>query len=590
MSAREVAAMGGGPSDNNGSERAIEGSVAARDALSQLQLHTVLSELRDRVEDVISARDQTDSLIEAMLAVTADLNLDDTLHAIVHAAKGLVGARYGAVGVLGADGTLARFVHEGIDAETVARIGHLPRGRGVLGVTLTDPKALRLDDLARHPESVGFPEHHPPMHSFLGVPLRIRGENFGSLYLAEKTNGQPFTADDEVFLSALASAAGIAVDNARLFGSAQLRHRWIAATSELTTEFLAAAHPDTVLGHVVDRARELTCSERAWIAISDDPDVPADEVTELHITHWAGPDTRLDRRIPVTDSISEVFRDGKTTSNPRIDRSDSALFGDGPVLLLPLHTGATALGVLVCARSAEQPSYPVEVAELCKGFTGQAALALDAARMQQRVRELDVFADRDRIARDLHDHVIQRVFAIGLSLQGAVGYSHRPDVQQRLSDAVDELQQVITDIRGSIYELHADTGPTRLRQRITDIVRGHAQPAGLHVTTGFTGPLDAVPPELADHAEAVVAEAVSNTVRHADADTLALDVTVDDALTITVEDNGIGIPADTDLTASGLANLADRARDAGGSFDYGPATRPGPRGPGTRITWTAPLP
>ncbi|SUA43606.1 sensor histidine kinase [Nocardia africana] len=582
--------MGGEPSGSNAADRATAGQEAVRHAVSQLRLHTVLSELRDRVEDVIDARDQMDGLVEAMLAVTATLNLDDTLRTIVHAAMSLVGARYGAVGVVGPDGDLARFIHEGIDAETVTRIGHLPRGRGVLRVTLDDPKPLRLNDLGRHPESVGVPPQHPPMHSFLGVPLRIRGENFGSLYLTEKTGGHSFTADDEVLVSALASAAGIAVDNARLFGSAERRQRWIAATSDLTTEFLGAADPETVLCHVVDRARELTESERAWVAVNPDPDVPIDEVTELHIAQSSGPNARLDRRIPVAGAIARVFRGSTSAAYPRIDTDDSSLFGEGPVLLLPLHTGATALGVLVCGRPPGDPPYPGEVAALCEGFTEHAALALDQARMQQRVRELDVFADRDRIARDLHDHVIQRVFAIGLSLQGAIGYSHRADVRRRLSDAVDELQQVITDIRGSIYELHADTGLTRLRQRIADIIRRHAEPAGLHVATHFTGPLDAVPAELADHAEAVVAEAVSNAVRHAEADTVALDITVDDVLTITVEDNGIGIPTDADLTVSGLSNLAHRACDAGGSFDRGPAESPGPHGPGTRLTWTAPLP
>ncbi|PPJ33771.1 histidine kinase [Nocardia nova] len=582
--------MGGEPSGSNGADRATTGQAAVRHAVSQLRLHTVLSELRDRVEDVIDARDQMGGLVEAMLAVTATLNLDDTLRTIVHAAMSLAGARYGAVGIVGPDGELARFIHEGIDAETVTRIGHLPRGLGVLRTTLDDPKPLRLDDLGRHPDSVGFPHHHPPMHSFLGVPLLIRGENCGSLYLTEKSGGHSFTADDEVVVSALASAAGIAVDNARLFGSAERRQRWIAATSDLTTEFLGAADPETVLCHVVDRARELTESERAWVAVNPHPDVPTDDVTELHIAQSSGPTSHRDRRIPVTGTIAQVFHGNRSAAYSRLDADDSALFGEGPVLLLPLRTGATALGVLVCGRAPGDPPYPGEVAALCEGFTGHAALALDQARMQQRVRELDVFADRDRIARDLHDHVIQRVFAIGLSLQGAIGYSHRADVRRRLSDAVDELQQVITDIRGSIYELHADAGLTRLRQRIADIIRRHAEPAGLHVTTHFTGPLDAVPPELADHAEAVVGEAVGNAVRHAAADTLTLDITVDNALTITVEDNGVGFPDAADLTGGGLSDLAHRAHDAGGSFGHGPAEAPGPRGPGTRLTWTAPLP
>ncbi|RMI28170.1 hypothetical protein EBN03_31210 [Nocardia stercoris] len=212
--------------------------------------------------------------------------------------------------------------------------------------------------------------------------------------------------------------------------------------------------------------------------------------------------------------------------------------------------------MLMATRSGGQPPYPGEIAELCGGFTGQAALGLHLARTQQRLRELAVFADRDRIAHDLNDHVTQRVVAIGLSLQGTIGRTHHADMRQRLCSAVDGLQEVVTDIRDSVYDLHADPHRTRLRQHLADIVRQHTEHSDIQVTTEFSGPLDAVPAELADHAEAVVHETVSNAVRHSHADALTIAVIVDDALTITVEDNGIGIPADP--TPSGLSNLATR--------------------------------
>lgn len=374
--------------------------------------------------------------------------------------------------------------------------------------------------------------------------------------------------------------------SARLFESAQLRYRWTAATSELTTEFLAATNPDTVLCRVVERVRELSDSDRVWVATSPDSDVPADEVTELVITQWAGAGAQHGRRIPVTGPVAEAFRGSASVTMPAA--GDIALFGDGPVLVLPLHTGATALGVVAATRGGGQPPYPSEITELCGRFTGQAALALHLARAQQRLRELDVFADRDRIARDLHDHVIQRVFAIGLSLQGTIGRTHHADVRRQLCDAVDDLQEVITDIRSSVYDLHAGPHRTRLRQRLIDIVRQQTEHSDMQVTTQFSGPLDAVPVELADHAEAVVQETISNAVRHSHAAILTITVIIDDALTITVEDNGTGIPSD--LSPSGLSNLAARARNAGGHFDHCPATRPGPHGPGTRTTWNAPMP
>jgi two-component system, NarL family, sensor histidine kinase DevS len=182
-------------------------SIPPRGPLSQLRLRELLVEVQDRVEQIVETRDRLDGLVEAMLAVSSGLELDDTLRSIVHMATHLVDARYGALGVHDEAKRMVRFVHEGFDDETIRRVGHLPEGKGVLGLLIDDPRPVRLNNIADHPVSAGFPRHHPPMRTFLGVPIRIRDEVFGNLYLSEKAHGQPFSEDDEVLVQALAAAA-----------------------------------------------------------------------------------------------------------------------------------------------------------------------------------------------------------------------------------------------------------------------------------------------------------------------------------------------------------------------------------------------
>jgi signal transduction histidine kinase len=567
------------------------GSYSVRDTLSQLRLRELLSEVRDRIEQVIDTRDRMDGLVEAMLSVTAGLDLDQTLRTIVHTAITLVDAHYGALGVRGDDDQLDQFLYEGIDEDIRARIGDLPRGHGVLGLLCTQPKPIRLDNLATHPSSVGFPPQHPPMRTFLGVPVRIREEVFGNLYLTEKAGGQPFTEDDEVIVQALAAAAGTAIDNARLYQSSRARQAWIAATRDIATEFLAGTDSERVLGHVVEHARVLTDSHHAALAVPDDPDTPPEEAAYLTITHWAGPGTETRGR-PVAMAATAVGAAFRECRAVRLDGRDDLVLGDrlpehGPALILPLHTPEAALGVLIVVREPGCGTYSEETLALTAAFADQAALAMQMAATQQRVRELDVLSDRDRIARDLHDHVIQRLFAIGLQAQGTAARARNPEMRQRLSVLVDDLQQVIQEIRTTIFDLHGgDSTVTRLRQRLDDAISRPTTAAGITATLQVSGPLSVIDPALADHAEAVVREAVSNAVRHSGAGTLTVEITVGDELVLVIQDDGCGIP--DDITPSGLTNLTCRAEQAGGHFDIGPARAGIPAG--TRLRWSAPLP
>lgn len=555
-----------------------------RETLSQLRLRELLVEVQDRVEQIVEGRDRLDGLLEAMLVVTSGLDLDATLRTIVHSATNLVDARYGALEVHDRENRLQRFVHEGIDEKTVRRIGHLPEGRGLIRLLIEDPKPLRLDDLSQHPASVGFPAHHPPMRTFLGVPVRVRHESFGTLYLTDKISGQPFSDDDEVLVQALAAAAGIAIANARLYQAAKARQSWIEATRDIATELLSGAEPAAVFRLIAQEALKLTSADAALVAVPLDENLPVAEVTELLVIETVGGavDSINGQTIPVAGtSLGEAFSSGtpQQVDSLTLDELDRA----GPALLLPLRATDTVAGVVVVLRHDRWGSFSDDQLAMMAAFADQAALALQLATSQRRMRELDVLTDRDRIARDLHDHVIQRLFAVGLSLQGTAPRTREPEVQKRLSEAVDDLQGVIQEIRTTIFDLHgASQGITRLRQRI-DTAVGQFAGAGLRTNVQYIGPLSVVDSTLADHAEAVVREAVSNAARHAHATTLTVRVTVDDDLRIEVSDNGCGMP--DNFTASGLTNLRRRAEEAGGEFSVETQSPDG----GTLLRWSAPL-
>lgn len=577
---------GAGPGGEDQSSR-------LRGTLSQLRLRELLVEVQDRVDQIVKGRDRLDGLVEAMLVVTSGLDLDSTLQTIVRTATELVDARYGALGVRG-DGAgadeLIEFIVQGITDDERALIGPPPAGRGVLGVLLADPKPIRLDDIRLHPDSVGFPANHPPMRTFLGVPVRIRDEIFGNLYLTEKAGGQPFSEDDEVLVEALAAAAGIAIANARLYEQSRSRQSWIEATRDIATELLRGTEPTRVFRLIADEALRLTEADAVLIAVpaSADSDV-LESVDELVVAETVGAAADANSAAPINlhdNVIGDVFRSGvprRLSAVGEVDAVTVLVAEAGPALLLPLKTTDTVAGVLVVLRAGAARDFTEEQLAMTAAFADQATLAWQLANTQHRMRELDVVSDRERIARDLHDHVIQRLFAVGLSLQGTISRARSAEVSQRLSDTVDELQAVIQEIRTTIFDLHGGTpGTTRIRQRIDEAVAAFAG-QGLRTSVLFVGPLSVLDATLADHAEAVVREAVSNAVRHSGGRTLSVEVRVEDELSVEVIDDGCGIPAD--VTPSGLNNLRARAEEVGGQLVVAEA----PDG-GTVVRWMAPLP
>jgi len=553
-------------------------------SLSQNRLRELLAEVQDRVEDIVAGtRERMDALLDAVLAVSSGLELDSTLRQIVHAAIELVDARYGALGVIGPDGNLTEFVNVGIDDATRELIGPLPTGRGVLGVVIEANKPLRLEDISRHPMSIGFPPNHPPMRTFLGVPVRARDRTFGRLYLTEKRDGATFTDDDEVVLQALAGAAGVAIDNARLYESARRRQRWLEATGEVTAELLAGTDAGEALQLIASRAQELTGADYAVIALPDDPQADPADVTDLVVAVSVGMDQeKITRRVPVVGStMGAVYTDHLPRNVPKLAYDLADQFG--PALVLPLGAGEEISGVLLTVRLPGSAGFDERELQLVSTFADQAALALQRAETQAAQRELEVLGDRDRIARDLHDHVIQRLFGVGLALQSTHRREKSPLQAARLADHIDQLHEIIQEIRTTIFDLQAEPGDAqKLRGILQELITELTEDASLRTTVRMSGPVNAVPDGLAQQAQAVVREAVSNAVRHAAASELMVTVSVGDELVIEISDNGVGMPKT--VARSGLQNLKDRAIAAGGSC----RVTGNPDG-GTRFLWTAPL-
>ncbi|GGL19287.1 GAF domain-containing sensor histidine kinase [Mangrovihabitans endophyticus] len=533
--------------------------------LSRVRLDELLQEMLDRVGEVVTSRERLRALLDAVVGIATDLDLSSTLERIVTAACGLAGARYGALGVIGANRDLSDFITHGIDAAAREKIGDLPHGRGVLGLLITDPRPVRLPDITRHPRSYGFPPHHPPMHSFLGVPVRIRDQVFGNLYLAEKIGAAEFTADDEEIVVALAAAAGVAIDNARLFALARQRERWLAAAAEITQVLLGTVRRTEALRLIARRARELSSAELVLVLLGDTDghrvevvDGPEDCVRGLSGAHLtAAPAARLravaDWPVPVPDS---------------------------PAIVAPLPGAAEhgEAGLLVVAGA---DGHGPEEAALLENFAGQAALALDRARAVEERERLVVLEDRERIARDLHDVVIQRLFATGMQLQGALGRGSQEVVTERINDAVDDLDATIRDIRRSIFELRAPVGSSLHAE-----LRGAVDAAALEIkpVLEVIGPVDsAVPADVVPELLAVVREALSNVRRHAEATAVRVTVRASgSAVSVEVSDNGVG--ADPAAARGGLVNLRERAHDLNGDFSVAPGS-----GGGTVLRWQVPL-
>jgi signal transduction histidine kinase len=554
----------------------------------------VLDELRSREQASNRAQQRLTALLEAVMAVTADLELADVLTRIVRSACELVDAKYGALGVLGPDGEhLVEFVTHGVTEGQRAEIGDPPRGHGVLGLLIREPRPRRLVDLAGHSDSFGFPPNHPSMHSFLGAPVRIRDEVFGNLYLTEKQGAAEFTDDDEGILVALAAAAGIAIDNARQYKESRQQRQWLATTGAVTQLFLEGRDERSAMHFLAQQTWELAQAQLAMVALyDDDGDLVVRAVqaggphggvvrsdgglgTVLHKRHWR-------ELVAAREPVLMLTRPG----DPAVDglshdvRALGASDPDGPTALLPITVGEDEIGVLAIAWATDAETFVGDIVAPLAALAQQMGLALVAARSQQDRSRLVMLEDRDRIARDMHDHVIQRLFATGLSLQSAARLAEHPVVRTRLDEAVDNLDAAIKDIRRTIFELHRDNPTRELREEIAELVRASAQTLGFDPDLRIDGRLDALTADLEADLVAVVREGLANVVRHAQASNVSVRITSNGTIQVEVADDGVGIsPA---AVQSGLANLRQRAQSRGGSLTLAART---PRG--TALVWEA---
>jgi signal transduction histidine kinase len=565
--------------------------------LPQLRLDDLLAELQARLEAVLSTRDRMHGLLEAVIAIGSGLDLEAMLRRIVEAAVDLVDARYGALGVIGEDQRLIEFIPVGLDAGEISKIHHWPEGHGLLGLLIKEPRPLRLGDIATHHESSGFPDGHPAMRSFVGVPVRVRDRVFGNLYLTEKRGGGEFTEDDEAVLTALGAAAGVALENARLYEEARRQQHWLRASSELTIELLSGATPAEVLEDLTRQTLELSGADLVTLALPDDD---GRRLTLEYAEGHGAADAR-GLVVPAGHSLSgQVLASGSPVTvenfaaDPRTADVTRLHMGHiGPATLFPLGTPGNVRGVLTVGRAQGKPPLQQAAASVVAAFAAQAAVALELAARRADAEQLTVFEDRDRIARDLHDLVIQRLYATGMSLEGAMPMITRHEVADRVRNAVDAMDDTIRDIRGTIFALQSRgraSGP-RLRTSIVALADEMTQLLGFAPALRLGSGLDSrASGELSDQVLAVLREALSNVARHAEA--TRVDVTVDaDAaghqnagqLTVLVRDDGRGIKPTS--RRSGLVNMAERAEKLGGHLRVLAA-----EGGGTELEWKVPVP
>ncbi|MFF3450896.1 GAF domain-containing protein [Streptomyces sp. NPDC002667] len=531
-------------------------------------------------------------LLEAVRTVGSGLELRSKLDRICETAAELTQARYAAIGVVDESGQgLAEFVQYGVDEETARAIGRRPDGRrGLLGALISDPDPVRLADLTDDPRSCGFPAGHPPMRSFLGVPIRVRGEIFGNLYLTEKRGGGTFDDGDLDMLRVFATEAGTAIGNARLYEAAKQRERWIDGSVAVTTVLLAGGDAEDALQVVAEQARRLSGAAAGLVLLTTEEG--GLEVVAVASDH---PSKLLGVVVPPESELVAELRDGNpvfvanASADPRM-RTDLT-HAYGPVMMLPLQSDGRVLGALLTPRSRDGRQFTGTERSVATQFASQAALALMMAETQRDRERLAVYEDRDRIARDLHDLVIQRLFATGMMLESAQRRSNVPEVSRGVGKAVDELDVTIQEIRTAIFALRqgpADT-PSELSTRVLREINMAAVPLGFHPGHRFTGPVDTAVGELTGkNLIAALREALSNAFRHAGASRIEVSLDADVLLPdgrpgvrLAVADDGVGIPDGG--RRSGLRNLKRRAESLGGASWYGPGI--GPDGGGTTVVW-----
>jgi signal transduction histidine kinase len=543
--------------------------------------------LHARLESVRATRGRVQALLDVVVSIGSDLDIDVVLRRITQAATTLTDAKYGALGVIDEKGErLVELITIGLTEQEIAAIGPWPRSHGILDQLIKEQHPLRMANVTLEPEAYGFPEHHPVMRRFLGVPIQVRDEVFGSLYLAEKADGTEFDDEDEVVVATLATAAGVAIENDRLYEERWRRERWLEASAEISTALLSGTAPAEVLEMVAQRAREICDADHAMVYLVDE------DAEEFILTAADGPYAEDVRglRVPIEEAMAgHVYRGGASVLVPDTRQATTRAglpehMPVGATLIVPLGVGDEARGVLTVANPPGGRAFTQPIQWLLESFASQAAVMLELAEHRRDAERLVVLEDRDRIAKDLHDTVIQRLFAVAITLMSALKIIKRPEAVVRVQHAVDELDDTIRQIRSSIFALQAPSGEGGLRTRIHAIIDAAVENLGFAPSVRLDGLLDiSVNDDIAEHVLAVLQEALSNVARHAHAHRVSVSVDVADALVLRVEDDGIGFGDDAKVPRGGLRNMRDRARTLGGRFEIASP------GEGTVLTWRVPV-
>jgi signal transduction histidine kinase len=536
-----------------------------------------IGELVERAEKVLATQGRLRSLLSANRVVVEQLELAQVLRRIAEAAVSLVSAQYGALGVIAPDGHLEQFIHVGMPQSDADRIGHLPEGRGLLGAVIDERRSIRLTHLHDDPRSAGFPAHHPTMDAFLGVPIRVRDEVYGNLYLTNPA-GAEFTQEDEELVTALAATAGIAIDNARLFDESRRRQRWSAALAEVTSALLSGASDD-VLGVVADRVASVIDADLVCVVVPVD-----DETLLVDTARGEGSAELIARRYPAAGSlVSAALESGQVAVSSELHAAVAEEPMYGLTVAMPLLAFERPLGALTISRVEGGAGFTPAELEMAADFARQASVAIELARGRADRQRLELVEDRNRIARDLHDHVIQRLFGSGMSLQ-AIASTAPEATRAAIADQVEAIDAAISEIRTAVFTLTSrSSGAPALRHRVLDVVAESGVGLASAPRLTFSGPVDLlIDGELADDVVAVVREGLANVARHASARSADVAIVVHDtAVTVTVDDDGRGM-SNASRRSSGTANLRARAARHGGEFEL-----LGRESGGTRLRWTA---
>jgi len=534
-------------------------------------------------------RDPKDALLEAGLTLAAELSLPMVLQRIVDLAAEVTDARYGALGVIGPRDELVDFITTGISAKERLAIGALPRGRGVLGHLIREPYLVRVKDIGSHPASVGFPPNHPPMHSFLGAPVQALGKVYGNIYLAEKRGAREFSLEDERSLRVLATQAGVAIANASLYQETLRRERWLEAQHEITTSILEGVDADALLTAVAEHARDLARADAATILTT----TPVQGQLVVAAAVGAYSEQVIGHYVPTGKSISgavmetgEPLHTADASTHLRGYQPIIRAGHVGPAIFVPLRVGGRATGTLMVANTKGGRRFDESTISLVKTFADQASVAIGYGRAQADVRRLELMDERERIAKELHDGIIQSLFAVGMGLQGTALMTGSPETAARIDGAVGELDRVIRDLRNYIFGLRPGILADRqLDQALRELGADIQKRSSFRVEVEVDAELAALVSSRSHQIVQMTREALSNVARHAQAKNSAVRLRrTGQTAVLTIEDDGVGFAVRSGSAGNGLRNMRERATAMGGSLRV--SSKPGS---GTTLRFTFPI-